>query len=67
MQLRNGGDSYDWFFLAMAHWRLGEKEKGRQWFDGAVQWMDKNMPTDKDLGRFRTEAAQVLKIEAAKK
>ncbi len=67
MQFRNGGDSNDWFFLAMAHWQLGEKEKARQWFDKAVQWMDKNMPTDKDLGRFRTEAAQVLKIEAMKK
>jgi eukaryotic-like serine/threonine-protein kinase len=67
MQLRNGGDSYDWFFLAMAHWQLGEKESARQWFDEAVQWMDKNMPKGKELGRFRAEAAEVLKIEAKKK
>src|SRR5262249_41200749 len=33
MELRNGGDSFDWFFLAMGHWRLGEKDKGRQWYD----------------------------------
>ena len=24
---RNGGDSNDWFFLAMAHWQLGDKPK----------------------------------------
>jgi hypothetical protein len=26
MELRNGGDSFDWFFLAMANWQLGERE-----------------------------------------
>jgi serine/threonine protein kinase/Flp pilus assembly protein TadD len=66
MQLRGGGDSYDWFFLAMAHWRLGEKDKARQWYDRAVQWMDKKMSKDKELGRFRAEAAELLKIEAMK-
>jgi hypothetical protein len=67
MQLRSGGDSHDWFFLAMAHWQLGEKEKARQWFDRAVQWMNKNLPNGKELGRVRAEAAELLKIEAKKK
>ena len=66
MQLRNGGDSNDWFVLAMAYWRLGEEEKARQWFDKAVQWMDKNMPNGRDLARFRAEAAALLKVEAEK-
>ena len=35
-QLRNGGDSFDFFFLAMAHWKLNEKEKARAWYDQAV-------------------------------
>src|SRR5262249_21231244 len=26
MKLRKGGTSFDWFFLAMAHWQLGDKE-----------------------------------------
>jgi tetratricopeptide (TPR) repeat protein len=30
MQLRQGGDSFDWFLLAMAHWQLGDKEKARR-------------------------------------
>jgi eukaryotic-like serine/threonine-protein kinase len=61
MELRNGGDSLDWFFLAMAHWQLGEKDKAREWYDRAVQWMDKNRPTDEELRRFRAEAAELLK------
>ena len=32
MELRNDGDSHDWFILAMAHWQLGEKDKAREWF-----------------------------------
>jgi tetratricopeptide (TPR) repeat protein len=30
MDLREGGDGVDWFFLAMAHWQLGQKEAARQ-------------------------------------
>ena len=53
MDLRNGGDSFDWFFLAMAHWRLGEKDKAREWYERAVQWMDKNQPDDKSCASGR--------------
>ena len=65
MALR-GGDSFDWFFLAMAHWQLGEKKKARQYFDRAVEWMDKNMPTRKELGRFRAEAAELINVAPKK-
>jgi tetratricopeptide (TPR) repeat protein len=64
MELRKGGDSFDWFFLAMAHWKSGEKEKARTWFDRAVQWMDKNQPRNEELGRFRAEAAELLGMKA---
>lgn len=64
MQLRNGGDSNDWFVLAMAHWRLGDKDEARRRFDQAVRWMDKNQPTGRDLGRFRAEAARLLGVKA---
>jgi tetratricopeptide (TPR) repeat protein/serine/threonine protein kinase len=67
MALQKGGNCHDWFFLAMAHWQLGEREKARQWFDKAVEWMDKNMPKDQELGRFRAEAAELLRIEAKKR
>jgi tetratricopeptide (TPR) repeat protein len=62
-ELRNGGDSFDWFFLAMAHWQLGKKDEARKWHDKAVAWMDKNQPGDEELVRFRAEAESLLKIE----
>jgi WD40 repeat protein/serine/threonine protein kinase/tetratricopeptide (TPR) repeat protein len=66
MELRKGGDGFDWFFLAMAHWKLGEKDKAREWYDRAVQWMDKNQPTNDELRRFRTEASELLELEVKK-
>ena len=56
MELRNGGDSFDWFFLAMAHWQLDEKEQARKWYSQAVQWMEKNKPENEELRTFRAEA-----------
>ncbi len=67
MQLRNGGDGFDWCFLAMICWQRGEKEKARQWFDKAVQWMDEKKPKDIELGHIRAETAELLKIEGKKK
>ncbi len=62
MELHKGGDGFDWFFLAMAYWRLGEKDQARQWYDRAVQWMDKNDPKNDELRRFRSEAAELLGV-----
>jgi serine/threonine protein kinase len=63
MDLRKGGDPTDWFFLAMAHWRLDDKEQARKWYNQAVGWTDKNKPKDEELRRFRAEAAELLGIE----
>jgi tetratricopeptide (TPR) repeat protein len=60
IDLHAGGDSFDWFFLAMAHWRQGDRDKARTWFDRAVQWMDRHSPHDHELRRFRAEAEAVL-------
>src|SRR5262249_36137033 len=61
-----GGDSWQWFFLAMAHRQLGQKDKAREWYDKAVGWMDKNEPKDEELRRFRTEALQLLEVKEKK-
>jgi serine/threonine protein kinase/tetratricopeptide (TPR) repeat protein len=63
MVLHQGGDSFDWFFLAMAHWQLAHKEEARKWYDRAVQWMEKNKPKDEELIRFRAEAEGLLGIK----
>jgi tetratricopeptide (TPR) repeat protein len=60
MDLRKGGNSFDWFLLAMAYWQLGDKEQARRWYDKAVPWMDKNDPKNDELRRFRSEAAELL-------
>jgi len=63
MALRRGGDSFDWFFLAMTAWQLGDHDEARQWYDRAVLWMDEHNPNDKELRRFRAEAAELLRIK----
>jgi tetratricopeptide (TPR) repeat protein len=63
MQLRNGGDSSDWFFLAMAHWQLGDKEQARQFYNRAVQWMEQNAPQNQELRHLRLEAAELMGVK----
>jgi tetratricopeptide (TPR) repeat protein len=61
-----GGGAFQWFFLAMAHRRLAEIDKARDWYDRAVQWADKNKPKDELLRRSRTEAAELLELKEKK-
>jgi tetratricopeptide (TPR) repeat protein len=56
MRLRAGGDCYDWFFLALAHGRLGDRARARTWLNRAVAWMDRYRPHDDELRRIRGEA-----------
>jgi serine/threonine protein kinase/WD40 repeat protein len=57
-------ESFNTFFLAMAHWRLGDKDKARQWYDRAVDWLEKNKQLLGDdlleLRRFHAEAEELL-------
>jgi serine/threonine protein kinase/tetratricopeptide (TPR) repeat protein len=63
MELSKGGTALDWFILAMAHQKLDKMEEARKWYDGAVQWTEKNQPQDEELRRFRREAEEVLGIK----
>jgi serine/threonine protein kinase/tetratricopeptide (TPR) repeat protein len=72
MALNGGGDCYDWFFLAMAHRRLGHEAEARQFYDRAVAWMaanqqrlEKSKLEAARFRRFRAEAAALLRIEDA--
>ncbi len=62
MKLHNGGDSFDWFFLAMAHWQLGDKVLARKWYRAATLWMDKHAPGNAELRRFRDQASALLGV-----
>ena len=52
--------AFNAFFLAMAHWQLGDKPQARSWYDKAVPWMEKSQPKNEELIRFRAEAAALL-------
>jgi serine/threonine protein kinase/tetratricopeptide (TPR) repeat protein len=67
MELRKGGDPFDWLFLAMAHWRLNQMDEARKRYDQAVQWMEKHEPQDDELRRFRREAEELLEIKKKEK
>ena len=60
MSLKEGGDSFDWFFLAMVYWRLGDRDQARTWLKRAVEWMDQHRPHDDELRRFRAEAETLV-------
>jgi WD40 repeat protein len=67
MELLSGQqESFNTFFLAMAHWQLGDKDEARRWYDQAVEWTDKHQPKNEDLRRFRAEAAELMGLNEKK-
>jgi tetratricopeptide (TPR) repeat protein len=60
MDLRGGGDPYDWIFLAMIASRGGEHDEAARWFDRSVAWMAAHQPLSQDVLRYRAEAERVL-------
>jgi serine/threonine protein kinase/tetratricopeptide (TPR) repeat protein len=49
------------YFLAMAHWHLGEKDQARQWYAKAVRWRKPNKEMT-ELKRYHAEAAKLLGV-----
>jgi len=60
LELRNAGDSFDWFFLALVDLKRGHQDQARQWYDKAVAWYQNNRPSDQELFHFNVEAAAAL-------
>lgn len=60
MRLQNGGVPQDWFFLAMAHWKLGNKTEARQFYNKALTWMRYQPSNDAELVRFKVETEMLL-------
>ena len=65
MTLRAGGDSYEFFFLAMAHQRLGHSGEAQRWLEKGHEWMAANAPDNSELRRFRAEAEALFAERAA--
>jgi len=67
IEMRKGGDPNDFFFLAMAHFKLGNKEESKQWYDKGVKWMADRATRirgrlKEELESFQKEAAQLLEL-----
>jgi tetratricopeptide (TPR) repeat protein len=60
--LRPGGSGFDGFFLAVAHWQLGNQAFARSWYDDAATALEKIKPQDEAPYRFRAEAAALMGI-----
>ncbi len=63
MSLRSGGDSFDWFFLAMAEWQRGNEIKAQHWLMRAEAWREQNRPADEELTKFQRLARCLFESE----
>ena len=55
-----GRNAFDWFFLALAHGQVGHRDEAGKYRDRAIAWMEKNMPQNEQLLRFRAESERLL-------
>ncbi len=63
--------SYQFTWLAMAHWQQGNKEEALLWYDRSAKWLEKNLQkirkdpwlNEYDLRRLHNEAAELLGIQ----
>ena len=62
IELRQGGDAFDWLFLAMAHWQLGNKDESQKWHAKAMNPAARTQPENEQLRRLQAEAAELLEI-----
>jgi tetratricopeptide (TPR) repeat protein len=65
MELSGGGDGSDWFFVAMAHWQLGNKPEARKWYARAVEWLKQNKEAI-ERNKRQADVIHGIAAEAAK-
>ena len=54
------------FFLALAHWRLDNKDEAARWYKLGVEWMERKKANSETTRRARAEAAELLAVEEKK-
>jgi tetratricopeptide (TPR) repeat protein len=59
MQLHDGGEAWDWFYLAMSLRQLGEQDEAKKWFAQGVAWA-KTPRNLRQVQLLYQEAAAVL-------
>src|SRR5262249_39570045 len=60
--LHSNCETYDFFFLAMAHWQSGHKDQALECHQKALAALPKNGAMNEELQHFQQEAAKLLKI-----
>jgi len=61
MRLHDGGDAYDFFFLAMSYAQKGDRPAAVSWYERGVRWLAANQATKpKEFERIRAEAAGLV-------
>lgn len=63
-ELNAGWDPADGFFLAMAHWQLGERKQARACLDRSIRLMERSKTASEELARFRAEATVLIRPPA---
>jgi superkiller protein 3 len=65
------GGEEEWtnpFWLAKAHWRLGNTDEAKRWYDSGARWMEaRSGRATATMIRIRNETAELLKTEPAPK
>lgn len=57
------GSVTPFIYLAMSHWKLGQKEEAQRVFHQAVGWLAKHPTTDKEQNALLNEAAALMGIK----
>ncbi len=63
MRLTDGGDAFDWLFMAMVAQKLGRKEEAQAYYVKALEWAPPDPDKALELTQFRQEAARVLGLD----
>jgi tetratricopeptide (TPR) repeat protein len=62
VRLPNGQTGLALYFLAMAHWQLGQKDLARKCYDRAVTQVERRKAWSAETGRLRVETEKLLGI-----
>ena len=55
--------AHNMFFIAMAHWHLGDHVTSRRLYADSVKWMLRNMPDDDELQQYLVESSELFASE----
>jgi eukaryotic-like serine/threonine-protein kinase len=60
MELRDGGDAFEYIILAMVYAKRQDMKKARAWYDRAVKWRKTKAADNAELLDFEEEARALL-------